>query len=99
MTWDEATDNFEFNFFGILSVLGTFALSLFNGTLLNISQHINLPEMNFNDIITIVLSILSGIFVIVKISNGVLTFISKRRNMREEKFFQDKFKKHNSKNK
>ena len=99
MTLEETSDNFEFNLLGIISVAATFVINLLNGTLLNVFPKINLPEMNVNDTVTIILSILSVIFIIVKIANGILTFIHKRRSMREEKYFQDKFKNHHSKKK
>ena len=97
MTLEGTSDNFEFNMVGILSMIATFIITLLNGTLLNMFPQITLPEMNINDIIPITLSILSGIFVIVKIANGVLTFIHKRRTMREEKEFKERFKDRHSK--
>jgi hypothetical protein len=84
MTWEEATDNVEFNIAGIVSLVITFAINLLNGTLLEAMPQINLPQMNFHDTITITLSILSGLFVIVKIANGILTFLSKRIEYRDK---------------
>ena len=96
MSIEEASENFEFNIIGLLSVASTFIIGLLNGTLLKVFPQINLPEMNIHDAITISLSVLSAFFVIVKIANGILSFIHKRRIMKEEKAFQDKFKKRDS---
>jgi len=93
MTWEETNTNFEFNFVGIVSVIATFIIGLLNGTLLHIFPSLNLPEMNIHDWITITISILSGIFIIVKIANGVLSFISKKRHMKEEQELREKFNK------
>jgi|32_taG_2_1085360.scaffolds.fasta_scaffold98962_2 hypothetical protein len=84
MTWEEATDNVEFNIAGILSLVITFVINILNGTLLEGTLNLKLLQMNFHDTITIILSILSGVFVIVKIANGILTFISKREELKDK---------------
>jgi hypothetical protein len=94
MTWEEATDSTEFNVLGILSLVTTLILSLLDGTLLDFIPNLNLPEMNINDVITITLSVLSGIFVIVKIANGILTFVSKRADWLEERALKRKMRDH-----
>ena len=85
MTWEEGTGSFEFNIFGLFSLAASLTLAFLYGTLLHVFPELNIPEININDIITITLSALSGIFVIVKIANGVLSFVSKYADWKEEK--------------
>jgi len=93
MTWEDAVTDFKFNIAGMISVTTTLIIGLLNGTLLHVFPDLNLPEMNIHDWITISISILSGIFIIVKIANGILSFIHKRRTMKEEKELKEKFEK------
>jgi hypothetical protein len=92
MTWDEVQDSEGFNLTGLFAVITAFILNLLNGTLLHVFPNLKLPEMNINDVLTIVLSVIAGIYTIVKIYHEILKIIEKRRDMKQAKFFDDSLK-------
>lgn len=97
MTWEDTITDFKFNFAGISSVILTLIIGLLNGTLLSVFPDLKLPEMNIHDWITIIMAVLSGIYIIVKILNGILSFISKKRHLKEERELKERFEKRRSK--
>jgi len=94
MTFDEATDNIGFNLTTLFMFVSGLTMALVNGTLLKMLPDLNIPQMELNDWIAIILSVLGGIFTIIKIANEVLKFIQKFRDIKEEKTLKTRMKNH-----
>lgn len=88
MTWEEVEDTASYNVAGIVTLVSAIILNLLNGTLLHMSSDFKLPEMNTNDILTIVLSIIAGVYTLLKIYHEILKIIERRRDMREKAIIQ-----------
>ena len=93
MTWEEVQDSEEFNLTGLITVVMAFILNLLSGTLLKAFPDIKLPEMNINDVLTIFLSIIAGIYTIVKIYHEILKIIERRRDLRQTMYLDEAIKK------
>jgi hypothetical protein len=93
MTWEEAQDSAGFNLTGLITVAAAFILNLLNGTLLKVFPNLTLPEMNINDVLTVVLSCIAGVYTIVKIYHELLKIIDKRHDMKQKRYLDDQIRK------
>lgn len=90
MTWEEVEDTPGYNVAGILTVVVAFILNILNGNLLHGFPNLTnkLPEMNINDVLTVALSIIAGIYTLLKGYHECLKIIEKKRDMREKQIIQ-----------
>ncbi len=92
MTLDSIIESTEIKITGITSAILAFVLNLSNGTLLRLFPKLNIPQMNYNDILVILVTILGAVYTIFKIANERLKYIEKKRQMKEEQEWRDKMK-------
>jgi len=90
MTLDEIIESTEIRFTGTASIILAVVFNLSNGTLLKLFPKLNIPQMNYNDILVIIVTILGAIYTVFKIANERLKYIEKKRQMKEEQEWRDK---------
>ena len=98
MTWEEAQDTTGFKITGIVSLAAAFFMNLLNGTLLKVFPDLNLPEMNINDILTILISVVGIAFTLVKTYHEILKIIDKRQDIKDKKVLFKSMKRHKERN-
>jgi len=92
MSINEALENKELNGAGILAFIAAILLNLLNGALLKTVTNSKIPQMNYNDILVIILAILGGIYTVVRIMNERLKYISKKKQMAIEDLVDEKIR-------
>lgn len=92
MTWDQTVSDIRFTITGIGSLVAALIMYLLNGTLSRWIPELNIPQMEINDGLALLLAIIGGSFTLMKLFNEILKFISQISDMREERRLKKKLK-------